>query len=196
MGEKLRIGFGLTGSHCTIPEIWDALQALIDEGADIFPIVSESVLSTDTRFGTSESIMERLRSMTGRNPWVKQVEVEPIGPKKLLDILVVAPCTGTTMAKLALGISDTVITLACKAQMRNGRPVILGISTNDALGANAVNLGHLLTRRNLYFVPFCQDSPESKEQSLVARMKLIPDVVKAALQGRQLQPVLIETHKS
>jgi dipicolinate synthase subunit B len=192
MGEKLRIGFGLTGSHCTIPEIWEALQALVDEGADVFPIISESVRSTDTRFGSSESIIERLRTITGRNPWTKQVEVEPIGPKKLLDVMVVAPCTGTTMAKLALGISDTVVTLACKAQMRNNRPVILGISTNDALGANATNLGYLLTRKNLFFVPFRQDNPESKEQSLIARMDLIPVVVKAALQGKQIQPILAE----
>ncbi|HEX2952645.1 MAG TPA: dipicolinate synthase subunit B [Bacillota bacterium] len=192
MGEKLRIGFGLTGSHCTIPDIWNALQALVDEGADIFPIVSESVRSTDTRFGSSESILGRLKTIAGREPWTKQVEVEPIGPKKLLDVMVVAPCTGTTMAKLALGISDTVVTLACKAQMRNNRPVVLGISTNDGLGANSINLGYLMTRKNLYFVPFCQDNPENKEQSLVSLMDLIPDTISAALSGKQLQPILYE----
>lgn len=191
MGEQLRIGFGLTGSHCTIPEIWESLKLLADQGADIYPIVSESVHSTDTRFGKAETIMERLKTITGREPWTKQVEVEPIGPKGMLDVMVVAPCTGTTLAKLALGISDTSVTLACKAQMRNGRPVVLGISTNDALGANAINLGYLLTRKNVYFVPFYQDQPTAKEQSLISRMELIPETIREALAGKQIQPVVI-----
>lgn len=188
--DSLRIGFALTGSHCTIPEVWQVLQGLVDEGADIYPIVSESVRNTNTRFGTAESVLNRLQEITGRFPWMTLVEVEPVGPRKILDLVVVAPCTGTTLAKLALGISDTPVTLACKAHLRNNRPLVLAIATNDALGGNAVNLGYLLNKKNVYFVPLRQDNPQEKEHSLVAYLEKLPETIEAALKGRQLQPIL------
>lgn len=189
--DSLKIGFALTGSHCTIPDVWSVLRSLVDDGADIYPIVSESVRNTSTRFGTAESVLNRLQENTGRFPWMSLVEVEPIGPKKLLDILVVAPCTGTTLAKLALGISDSVVTLACKAHLRNNRPIVLAVATNDALAGNATNIGILLNKKNIYFVPFRQDNPELKEYSLVARLEMLPATIEAALRGKQLQPLLL-----
>jgi dipicolinate synthase subunit B len=193
MHEKpLRIGFALTGSHCTIPQIWEPLKNLVDEGHEVFPIVSESVRATNTRFGTAESTLNRLQDITGRFPWMSIVEVEPIGPKRLLDVMIVAPCTGTTLAKLTLGISDTVVTLACKAHMRNNRPVILAIATNDALGGNAANIGHLLARKNIFFVPYRQDNPKDKPNSMVARLELLTlTIQEAMMEGRQTQPVVL-----
>jgi len=181
----------VTGSHCTIPEIWDALERLVAEGAEVFPIISSSVRTTDTRFGKAAEIIDRLQAITGRFPWTSLVEVEPIGPRRLLDIMVVAPCTGTTLAKLAVGISDTPVTLACKAQLRNKRPVVLALATNDALGANFTNIALLSARKNLYFVPYRQDNPVDKEYSMIAKMELLPETIAAALQGNQLQPVLL-----
>lgn len=189
--ESLKIGFGVTGSHCTIPEIWDALERLVAEGAEVFPIISSSVRTTDTRFGKAAEIIDRLQAITGRFPRTSLVEVEPIGPRRLLDIMVVAPCTGTTLAKLAVGISDTPVTLACKAQLRNKRPVVLALATNDALGANFTNIALLSARKNLYFVPYRQDNPVDKEYSMIAKMELLPETIAAALQGNQLQPVLL-----
>lgn len=190
--EALKVGFALTGSHCTIPEVWDVLKSLVDEGAEVYPIVSESVRSTNTRFGTAESVLNKLQEVTGRFPWMTLVEVEPIGPKRLLDVMVVAPCTGTTLAKLTMGISDTTVTLACKAHLRNNRPVILAVSTNDALSGNAPNIGALLCKKNVYFVPFHQDNPETKETSLVACLERLPDTILAALKGKQIQPLLCQ----
>ena len=192
MHEKpLRIGFALTGSHCTIPQIWEPLKKLVDEGHEIFPIVSESVRGTNTRFGTAESTLNRLQEITGRFPWMSIVEVEPIGPKSLLDVMIVAPCTGTTLAKLTFGISDTAVTLACKAHLRNNRPVILSIATNDALGGNAANIGHLLARKNIFFVPYRQDNPKDKPNSMVARLDLLTLTLQEAVEGRQTQPVIL-----
>ncbi len=187
----MKIGFALTGSHCTIPLIWPALEALLDHGAALYPILSPSVAQTDTRFGKAEDIRQRLQKLCGRDPWLDLVSVEAIGPQKLLDILVVAPCTGNTLAKLAGGISDTAVTLACKAQLRNNRPIVIAISTNDGLSGNMHNLSVLLSRKHYFFVPFGQDNPEVKNNSLMARMELIPDAVEAAMAGKQLQPLLI-----
>lgn len=187
----IRIGFALTGSHCTISQILPYLQLLKDDGAEITPIISQAVSSTDTRFGKAKDFIDEIIRITGKQPLVDQVEVEPIGPKKLLDVILVAPCTGNTLAKIALGISDSSVSLACKAQLRNNRPVVLAISTNDALSTNARNLGLLLNKKNIFFVPFGQDAPETKQTSLVAKMDLIPETLLEALQNRQIQPLLV-----
>ncbi len=187
----VRIGIGLTGSHCTIPEVIPEIKRLKQEGADLYPILSPAVLETDTRFGKAEDLQKTLTTITGRKPWYTLVEVEPIGPKKLLDVMVVAPCTGTTLSRLAMGISDTAVTLACKAHLRNGRPVVVAISTNDGLGANLHNVATMLNRKYIYFVPFGQDDPEGKPRSLVARMELLCETIVAALRGEQIQPVIL-----
>ncbi|HHW13270.1 MAG TPA: dipicolinate synthase subunit B [Firmicutes bacterium] len=186
----VRIGFGLTGSYCTIPDVIPVLKQLRTTGAELFPIASPYVLQTDTRFGKGEDLHKTLVEITGREPWQSLVEVEPIGPKRLLDIMVVAPCTGTTLSNLAHGVSNTPVTLACKAQLRNERPVVLAVSTNDGLGANLANLGMLLNRKFIYFVPFGQDDPERKPNSLVAKMELLLPTVVHALEGKQIQPLL------
>lgn len=187
----LTIGFALTGSHCTIHQVLPILQELKDGGGELVPIFSTVVNETDSRFGKAIDLQNDVRRITGKEPLTSLVEVEPIGPKQWLDILVVAPCTGNTLAKIAQGISDTSVTLACKAQLRNSRPVLLAVSTNDGLSANAINLGILLNRKNLYFVPFGQDAPAKKQTSLVARMELIPDALLEALNHRQIEPLLI-----
>jgi len=187
----IRIGFALTGSHCTMDQVLPVIEKLRQEGAEIFPIISPAVAETDTRYGTAAELREALVRITGKQPMTTMVEVEPIGPKQMVDVVVVAPCTGNTLAKLALGITDTCVTLACKAQLRNNRPVVLGISTNDGLSGNGRNIGLLLNRKNIYFVPFGQDAPETKQSSLVADMNLIPETILEALNHRQLQPVII-----
>mgnify|MGYP000860133575 FL=1 len=187
----VRIGLGFTGSHCTIPEVIPEVKRLKDEGADLFPIFSSTVFETDTRFGKAEDLQKTIYEIAGRKPWQSLVEVEPIGPRKLLDIMVVAPCTGTTLGRLALGISDTPVSLACKAHLRNNRPVVVGISTNDGLGANLPNVAAMLNQKNIYFVPFGQDDPQNKPKSLVAKMELLQDTIINALKGEQIQPVLI-----
>lgn len=184
------IGFAFCGSFCTMRA---ALAALEKTAAryDVQPIVSERVAVTDTRFGEAAEFLAEMRRITGREIIDNVHDAEPIGPKKLLDALVIAPCTGNTLAKLNCGIADSSVTLAAKAHLRNGRPVIVAVSTNDALAAAAQNIGGLLVRKNYYFVPFRQDSPAAKPTSLVADMDLIPDTVEAALRGAQLQPLLL-----
>jgi len=163
----------------------------VAEGADILPVVSETVATTETRFGTPEMWLNRLHEITGKRPIRRVVDAEPIGPQKLLDVMVVAPCTGNTMAKLANGIIDTTVVMACKAHLRNQRPVVLSISTNDGLSMNAKNLGILLNTRNIYFVPFGQDNPDTKPNSLDSDLSLLVPTIEAALSGRQLQPILL-----
>lgn len=187
----IRVGFGITGSHCTIPEVMPYMQQLKEDGADIFPIFTPSVVNTDSRFGNAQDLYQKVVAITNNEPFTKLVEVEPIGPQKLLDVILVAPCTGNTLAKIATGITDTSVTLACKAQLRNNRPVVIAISTNDGLSTNARNLGVLLNKKNIFFVPFGQDAPQTKYASLIAKMSLIPDTLLAALENRQLQPMLI-----
>jgi dipicolinate synthase subunit B len=189
--DGIRIGFALTGSHCTIAEVLPYMQSLKDEGASITPILSPAVQETDTRFGKAADWYQQVMVIAGKEPFTTMQQVEAIGPQKLLDLILVAPCTGNTLAKMALGITDTCVLLAAKAHLRNNRPVVLAISTNDGLGANARNIGTLINRKNIYFVPFGQDSPENKQNSLIAKMKLIPETVLAALDGRQLQPVMV-----
>jgi dipicolinate synthase subunit B len=187
----IKIGFALTGSHCTIAEVLPYLDVLIGEGAEIIPILSPAARDTDSRFGKADDLYRHILDVTGREPITTIVEAESIGPKKLLDGLIVAPCTGNTLAKVAVAITDTSVTMACKAQLRNNRPVVLAISTNDGLSANARNIGFLLNRKGIFFVPFGQDAPQTKQTSLIAKMALIPDTVAAALEGRQIQPVLV-----
>lgn len=189
--KGVKVGFALTGSFCTLKEAVEQIKKLIDEGAEVFPIVTREVATTDTRFGTAAYWKGLLKELTGHEVIETIIEAEPIGPKKLLDILVVAPCTGNTLAKLANAITDGPVLMAIKAQLRNQRPVVLAIATNDALGMNARNLGVLLNAKNIYMVPFGQDNPAGKPNSLVARMDLLTETVIHALQGKQLQPVLI-----
>jgi dipicolinate synthase subunit B len=191
MLSGLKIAFAITGSHCTIAEVLPVMKVLVDDGAIITPIFSAAVRDTDTRYGTAAALRREVVAITGSEPLTTMVEVEPIGPQKLFDLVLVAPCTGNTLAKLALGITDSCVTLACKAQLRNNRPVVIAISTNDGLGANARNLGILLNKKNIYFVPFGQDMPKTKQTSLVAKLSLIPETIVEAMEHRQLQPVLI-----
>lgn len=192
--KDLKIGFAVTGSHCTVAEVLPMMGLLKDEGARVIPILSQAVVANDTRYGTVKELLEKINDITGEKPLLTLVEVEPIGPKKLFDLVVVAPCTGNTLAKLALGVSDSSVLLACKAELRNNRPVVIAISTNDGLSANAKNLGTLLNRKNVFFVPFGQDAPETKETSLIAKISLLPETILEALQNRQIQPLLITYH--
>ena len=185
------IGFALCGSFCTFEPVLAALTRLARDYETVQPILSETAAHTDSRFGAAADFRTRIEAICRRPVWDSLNQVEPIGPRKLLDLLVVAPCTGNTLAKLASGIADTPVTLACKAHLRNARPIVLAVSTNDGLTANARSIGVLLDRKQFYFVPFGQDDPEKKPGSLVANMNQIPEAVEAALEGRQLQPILL-----
>lgn len=188
--KDLRIGVALTGSFCTFSRVLPELEKIVTEGAEIFPIISEAVAAFDTRFGTSDEWKRKIEAICGKEIIKSIVEAEPIGPKGLLDILAVAPCTGNTLGKLANGITDTTVTMACKAHLRNGRPLLLAPATNDGLGANAKNLGVLYNAKNIYFVPFGQDDPMKKCNSLVADFELLIPAIESALKGNQLQPML------
>jgi dipicolinate synthase subunit B len=189
--KKERIGFAVCGSFCTHEQVLRALKDLTEQYETVIPIVSETAAFTDTRFGTSDALLERLEELTGREVLCDIPSVEPIGPKKLLDVLVIAPATGNTIAKLAGGITDTAVTMAAKAHLRNGRPVVIAMASNDGLAAGAKNIGELLARKHYYFVPFGQDSALGKPTSLVADFTKIPQTIEAALRGEQLQPVLL-----
>ena len=189
--RKERVGFAVCGSFCTHERVLKALEALTGIYETVIPIVSEISAFTDTRFGRSEDLLERLEDLTGNDVLLDIPSVEPIGPKSLLDVLVIAPATGNTIAKLAAGIADTSVTMAAKSHLRNGRPVVLAVSSNDGLAAGARNIGELLVRRNYYFVPFGQDNAEKKPSSLVADFAKLPETVDAALRGEQYQPILL-----
>jgi len=186
------VGFALSGSHCTFEEVMPQIQRFVDAGANVIPIISQSLLTTDTRFGKAEDWRKQLKERTGNDIISSIVEAEPLGPNKTLDVLVIAPCTGNTVSKLANAMTESAVLMAAKAQLRNLRPVVIAISTNDGLGLNMVNIARLMATKNIYFVPFGQDAPLSKPNSLVARMDLLMETCEAALAGRQLQPVLIE----
>lgn len=188
---NLTIGFALCGSFCTFSKVFSAMEKVKREFGTVIPIFSKASYTLDSRFGTAESHREKAAAICGRPPLHTIPEVEPIGPKKLLEALVVAPCTGNTLAKLACGIADGPVTMAVKSHLRNGRPVILAVSTNDGLGAAAENIGRLQARKNIYFVPYGQDDAQGKPASLVADFTKIPEATKAALEGRQLQPILL-----
>ncbi|UNC91852.1 dipicolinate synthase subunit B [Candidatus Contubernalis alkalaceticus] len=188
----LNIGIGITGSYCTFDKIVPVLEEMTRLGAEIHPIITPAVNYIDTRFGKAEYWKERIKEVTGREPIYTIVGAEPVGPKSYLDVMVVAPCTGNTLAKLANGITDTAVLMAVKAQLRNVKPVVIAISTNDGLGLNAKNLGILINMKNIFLVPFGQDNPIKKENSLVARMDLLIKTIEKAREGRQIQPILIE----
>ena len=187
-----RVGCAMTGSFCTFKETFAAWKALAKAGAELYPIMSHNAWSLDTLFYLAKEARAIFQEITGREIWHEIPQVEPIGPKKLLDLLVVAPCTGNSLAKIAAGITDTAATLAVKSHLRNGRPVLLAVSTNDGLAQAAKNIGALLPVKHMFFVPFRQDDFAGKPTSLVADMTLLPEAAEAALDERQLQPVLRE----
>lgn len=189
----VKVGVVLTGSHCTIGDVIPQIIRLKQEGAEIYPIISNSVDETDNRFYKTDELKENIRQITDKPIINSIVGAEPIGPKKMLDVVVVMPATGNTIAKLANGITDTPALMAVKAHLRNQRPVVMGISTNDALGSNARNIGLLLNMKNIYFIPFGQDNPIEKSNSMVARFDQAVDTIIYALQGKQIQPVIIGT---
>ena len=186
----MKIGFALCGSFCTYEAVFPVLEQLSGIHA-LIPIFSGNAYTTDTRFGTAAGWVQKAAAICGTAPLHTIAQVEPIGPKKLLDALIIAPCTGNTLAKLAHGIADTSVTMAAKSHLRNGSPVVVAVSTNDALAGAAENIGRLLARRHYYFVPFRQDSPQGKPTSLVADFARIPETLSLALEGRQLQPLLL-----
>ena len=187
--EKLRLGLALCGSYCTYEKLFAALPALAQE-YELVPIMSDTAAETDTRFGTAAQHIRRLMEITGKHVITTVAEAEPLGPKLPLDALLIAPCTGNTLAKLANGVTDSSVTMAAKAHLRNGRPLVIAFSTNDGLSGSAENIGRLLNRKNVYFVPFGQDDPAKKPRSLQADFRLLAETVEAALRGEQLQPIL------
>jgi dipicolinate synthase subunit B len=189
---KIRLGLALCGSYCTFDKILPIAEKL-SEKFDLTAIMSENASETNTRFGCAENIRARLCGITGKSIICSITDAEPIGPMKLFDVIAVAPCTGNTLAKLACGIVDGAVTMACKAHLRNGGPIVIAVSTNDALGANAKNIGELINRKNIYFVPFRQDDPQIKPNSMLAELDLLTDAVEAAINGHQIQPVLLGT---
>ncbi len=186
----MTIGFAMCGSFCTYENVFPAMQALAQKHT-VIPIFSHSAYTIDSRFGTAQAHIRKATEICGREPLYSISQVEPIGPKKLLDALVIAPCTGNTLAKLAHSIADGPVTMAAKSHLRNGRPVLIAVSTNDALAGAAENIGKLLGRKHYYFVPFGQDDAEKKPTSMVADFTQIAPALEAALAGKQLQPILL-----
>lgn len=186
-----RIGFAFCGSFCTHEAVLKAFGTLTEIYETVIPIVSEITASADTRFGAAADLLERLQVLSGHDVVRTIPDAEPIGPKKTLDLLVIAPATGNTIAKLAHGVTDSAVTMAAKAHLRNDRPIVLAVSSNDGLSAGAKNIGELLVRKNYYFVPFGQDNASAKPTSLVADFSRLPETVDAALRGRQIQPLLL-----
>lgn len=186
------IGWGVCGSHCSYDEVLPQVERLIGMGAQVVPVMSHTAVTTETRFGKGENLARLLEEMTGFKPITSIVDAEPTGQQKTFDCFVIAPMTGNTLAKWANALTDTPVLMAAKGTLRNLRPVVLAISTNDALGNNAPNIGKLLNTKGVFFVPFGQDNPEAKPNSCVADFHRIPETVVEALNGRQLQPVLVE----
>lgn len=186
----MTIGFALCGSYCTYDRVFPVIEALSKENK-VIPILSEAAYATDSRFGTAEHWKRKLEEICGCPPLHLISQVEPIGPKGLLDILVIAPCTGNTLAKLAHSIADEPVTMAAKSHLRNGRPVLVAVSTNDGLAGAGENIGRLLARKHYYFVPFGQDDPLKKPTSLIADFAQIPQAMEGALAGQQIQPMLL-----
>ena len=189
--EQVRVGFAFCGSFCTYDQVMPALERAKARYGDVTPIVSEKSAGTDSRFGPAHEFIREMERICDKRVIDTIPKAEPIGPKKLLDVLVIAPCTGSTLSRLANGMSDTSVTMAAKAMWRNGRPVVVAVSTNDGLAGSAKNIAALLDKKHVFFVPYRQDDPVGKPTSLVADFTLINDTVDAALQGRQLQPLLL-----
>jgi dipicolinate synthase subunit B len=191
--SNYNIGYGITGSFCTFARARKAVEHLKELGANVVPVFSFHTQEMDTRFGSAKEFVEGICAITG-NEGIRTIQqAEPIGPNNLLDIMVIAPCTGNTAAKLWNGIVDTPVLMAAKAHMRGGKPLVIAISTNDALGTNFKNIGALMNMKQVYFVPFEQDSAKSKPNSLVADLDLLPDTIEMALKGKQLQPLLLRS---
>lgn len=188
--EGIKVGIAITGSFCTFDTVMAEIKRLVEEGAEVYPIMSYNASSLDTKFGLAKDWIEKIETATGNKIISTIQDAEPIGPTGFLDVLVIAPCTGNTLAKIANGITDTPVCMAYKAHLRNGKPVVIAISTNDALGANAKNLGLLLDNKNVYFVPFSQDDPIKKPTSIIAHYDMIIPTILEALKGKQIQPIL------
>lgn len=188
--EKIKVGLAITGSFCTLNSFIEPIKELAAEAESVTPIFSESISSFDTRFSTGEGRKDIIETITGKAAITTIIEAEHIGPKRPFDVLVVAPCTGNTLAKLASAITDNTVTMAVKAHLRNNYPVVIGISTNDGLGATAKNLGTLLNTKNIYFIPFYQDDPVNKEKSLTFKNNLLIDTILKAIDGKQIQPLI------
>lgn len=188
----LNIGFALTGSFCTFRRVLPEIQSLCDAGHNVIPIMSYNAYSLDTRFGKAETFRNEIEKITGNHIIATLTDAEPIGPKKALDILLIEPCTGNTLAKLAVGIADTPVTMAAKSHLRNLRPLLIAISSNDALAGAAKNIAMLQNYKNVFFVPYRQDAPEEKPNSIVADFSRTADAITYALQGRQIQPLLLQ----
>ena len=189
--EQVKVGFAFCGSFCTFSMAMTALERVKARFGDVTAIVSEAAAANDTRFGPAHEFMREMERICDKRVIDSLVKAEPIGPQKLLDVLVICPCTGNTLAKLANGVTDSTVTMAAKAHLRNGRPLVICPATNDALAASAKNIGALLDKKHVYFVPFRQDDPQGKPTSVVADFSLVPDTIAAALEGRQLQPLLL-----
>lgn len=185
-----KIGIALTGSFCTFEKMFQELQKLKDAGADIYPIMSDASQTIESRFGKPDTYITRIKEITGKDPIMSIPDAEPIGPKAYLDALAILPCTGNTAAKLANGITDTPVLMAAKAHMRNNKPLVISISTNDGLGMNLKNIGLLCNSKNIYFVPFGQDNYQTKPNSLVAHVELLIPTLEMALEHKQYQPIL------
>ncbi len=185
------IGFAMCGSYCTHSRSFGILSELIDKGYEIQPIVSENVFSTDTRFGKAEELQRKLKELTGRDVIHTVVDAEPIGPKNLLDALVICPCTGNTLAKMAQGITDTAVSMAAKAHLRSDKPLVIALASNDALSANLKNIATMLNRKCVYFVPMFEDDPDKKPHSLIADFSLLLPTLSAALDGKQIQKIFV-----
>ncbi|NLV86048.1 MAG: dipicolinate synthase subunit B [Clostridiales bacterium] len=188
--SEIRLGLAVCGSYCTFDKIMPVAEKLAED-FDLTVIMSENAFEIDTRFGKAEDAKKRLGSISGKEIISSITAAEPIGPKKLFDVLAVAPCTGNTLAKLSGGIADSSVTMACKAHLRNGRPLVIAVSTNDGLSANAANIGEMINRKNVYFVPFGQDDPVGKPYSLISDLSLLKKSIDMALEGKQLQPMLL-----
>lgn len=186
----MKLGFAFCGSFCNHPQVLKTYEAL-SERHELIPILSENAARFDTRFGTAEALIDRVERLAGRRAVRTVVEAEPLGPSNAMDVLVIAPCTGNTLAKLAAGVTDGPVTMAAKSHLRNGKPVVLALATNDGLSASAPNIAALLNRKHYYFVPFGQDNAQAKPNSLVADFSQLEAAVDAALEARQLQPILL-----
>ena len=188
MPDKKRLGFALCGSFCTFKKVLAEMEKLT-EIYDIIPIMSEGAAATDTRFGKAEDFIKKITEICGKEPITTVAAAEPIGPKALLDVLLIEPCTGNTLGKLANGITDTAVTMAAKAHLRSDRPLIIALATNDAMSANLKNIGQMLSKKCVYFVPMTQDDPQNKPHSLVADFSLTLKTLDAAKEGKQYRPL-------